>query len=62
MFGDKAVCYEDVRLYTDLDSDLSSDWIAFLEGMTHSPVSISDFSLVQHLSPPSPPLLPFGDL
>ena len=61
IFGDKAACYEDVRLYTDLDSDSSSDWIAFLEGMTPSPVSFSNFSLVEHLSPPSPPVLPFGD-
>lgn len=43
IFGDKAACYEDVRQYTDLDSDSLSEWITFLEGMTHSPVSFSNF-------------------
>lgn len=38
IFGDKAASYEDLRPYTDLDSD-SSDWMTFLEGMTHSPSS-----------------------
>jgi N-terminal acetyltransferase B complex non-catalytic subunit len=43
IFGDKAACYEDVRPYTDLASDSSTDWIAFLEGVSHSPVRLSYF-------------------
>ncbi|KAF8274920.1 actin cytoskeleton organization protein [Lactarius quietus] len=37
IFGDKVACYEDLQQYTDLDSDSSSDWIVFLEGMIHAP-------------------------
>jgi hypothetical protein len=39
IFGDKATCYEDLRPYADLHSDILSDWIAFLEGIPHIPVS-----------------------
>jgi N-terminal acetyltransferase B complex non-catalytic subunit len=39
IFGDKAACYEDVRQYTDLDSDSLSEWITFLEGMACTPSS-----------------------
>ncbi|KAH9063337.1 N-acetyltransferase B complex non catalytic subunit-domain-containing protein [Lactarius vividus] len=41
IFGDKTACYEDLRPYTDLDSDSSSigDWITFLEDVEHSPSS-----------------------
>lgn len=42
IFGDKTACYEDIRTYTDLDSDVLSDWITFLEKTTHTPVSISN--------------------
>jgi N-terminal acetyltransferase B complex non-catalytic subunit len=41
IFGDKTTCYEDIRTYTDLDSDVLSDWIAFLEKTAHTPVSLS---------------------
>jgi len=39
IFGDKAACYEDIQAYTDLDSDVLSDWITFLEKTAHTPVS-----------------------
>ncbi|KAI0306474.1 actin cytoskeleton organization protein [Multifurca ochricompacta] len=39
IFGDKAACFEDLRPYTDLGSDVLADWLAFLEGITHSPPS-----------------------
>lgn len=41
VFGDKAACYEDIRTYTDLDSDVLSDWIAFIEKTAHTPSSSS---------------------
>ncbi|KAI9509646.1 N-acetyltransferase B complex non catalytic subunit-domain-containing protein [Russula earlei] len=39
IFGDKAACYEDLRPYSDLYSEVLSDWIKFLEGITHIPSS-----------------------
>lgn len=42
IFGDKATCYEDIRTYTDLGSDVLSDWITFIEKTAHTPVSFSN--------------------
>ena len=41
ILGDKTACYEDLRSYTDLHSEVVSDWITFLEKTTHTPVSFS---------------------
>ena len=41
ILGDKSACYEDIQQYTDLDPEVSADWIAFLNGTTHTPVGIS---------------------
>lgn len=42
IFGDKTACYEDIQTYTDLDSDVLSDWITYLEKTNHTPVSFSN--------------------
>ncbi len=42
IFGDKAACYEDIRSYTDLDSDVLSAWTTILEKTSHTPVSFSN--------------------
>ncbi|KAI0302144.1 N-acetyltransferase B complex non catalytic subunit-domain-containing protein [Russula brevipes] len=36
ILGDKVACYEDLRPYTDLNSEALSEWITFLEGTTPS--------------------------
>jgi len=41
MFGDKSACYEDLRPYSDLYLEVLPDWIAFLDGISHTPVSCS---------------------
>jgi hypothetical protein len=41
ILGDKVACYEDLRSYTDLRSEVVSDWITFLKKTTHTPVSFS---------------------
>ena len=41
ILGDKVACYEDLRPYTDLPSEVVSDWVTFLEKTTHTPVSLS---------------------
>ncbi|KAI0006129.1 actin cytoskeleton organization protein [Russula compacta] len=39
IFGDKAACHEDLRPYTDLNSEVLTDWITFLRGTNHTPSS-----------------------
>lgn len=41
IFGDKAACHEDLRPYTDLNSEVLTDWITFLRGTNHIPVGFS---------------------
>ena len=44
ILGDKAACYEDLRPYTNLDSDVLTDWITFLGGTSHTPVGLSTYA------------------